>query len=656
MIKKKSILFYHQIILVAFISLAILRMGFSILNYLYYPVAGIAVLWSFYILIKHIHLDSYKFFLPVIIFFLLFLAWSFPELIHLNTFLIGEISSLVETVAFIILILYFLSYYKHLDSNWFIMNLRKVFIIIPSLFAFIGLLSFIFNFFSVEIRTFELITGGYSSTTLVSDYNFYSLTLAYALTLILYIYSRDLVKRIQLYNFFFIILSFAVFFSGSRRGIIFLTIFLLIWIYQFFHRKSIVNIKIKRTQLIIGLSVFVFFILFYFGYVNTSGVKKRELVVSTGIDYEFFKEDLGSILHRYSSILDGDEKMSDFTRRAWKAEFDPKKPYTWKTHLDKRVDLIKGNRAEIVPDGSIGLKIDSSSKASTWDGNAYSFTRFFDDTLGKGDIIKASVYCYVSKKFDGSWAIISGDGSIKGKRKTYYNLGNKGQWQKLSLNIYSKGGRVRLHLYLKYPNDKSFKKMNGYVIFAHPDYEVIKNSKHRKNEAKTVKENVKKGFLLGSFFNISIHNYTNSIGSKRIKRWIYAWKIFKNYTLSQKLIGSGFDYLNLYNKKFYPNKDKVDYPHNPIVSAFLYSGIIGGVVYIWFLSLSLLYYYRYKKEIKLLFILYLVTGFFVFFSGNSHFSVPAFSMLSVVPFIYRYYKQKISTYEVLSQDYDYRRK
>jgi len=658
MLKKKSILFFHQIILIAFISLSILRMGFSLLNYLYYPVAGVAILWSFYILIKHIHVDSYRFFLPVIIFLIFFLAWSVPDLIHLNTYLIGETSRLVETVTFIILMIYFLNNCKYTGLGWFLMNLRKVFIIIPSIFAFIGLLSFLINFLSLEGSTFDLILGNYSSTTLVSDYNFYTLTLVYGLILILYSFSRNLIRHKQLYGSLFVILSFAIFFSGSRRGILFLTIFLLIWIFHFLNKQTIIDYRIKKTQLAIGISVFTFFtffMFFYWGYMNISGEKKFNLTQNNKIKYEFLKEDLGNFFYSYRSIWKEEDK-STFIKRSWQSKFNPKFPYTYTWRTYKNVHPITGKGAEMVPDGSVGLRIDSSVNASTWDGNAYRYITYFSDTIKEGDIVKASVYCYVSENFDGSWAKISADGPISGKSSTEYNIDNKGEWQKLSIKIYSNGGKIRLHLYLKYANNTRFKDMNGYVIFAHPEYELIKNSQQKGDIKKKIETINRHNFMFAPSLNKSNFNLKKRFGSSRIKRWLFAWQIFKGYSIPQKLFGNGFKYLRLYNEEFSPNKDKVDYPHNPVISAFLYSGIIGGLVYIWFLILTLVYYYKYREKLGILFILFLVTSFFVFFSGNSHFSVPAYSMLSVVPFIYRYYKQKILTHATVTQNSDIRRK
>jgi|GEM_PF-3063010 len=122
--------------------------------------------------------------------------------------------------------------------------------------------------------------------------------------------------------------------------------------------------------------------------------------------------------------------------------------------------------------------------------------------------------------------------------------------------------------------------------------------------------------------------------SERINRWKYALEIWTaQYKWYNKLFGGGFDYLEMFGKKFYPDQNRTDYPHNPVISAFLYSGIIGGIFYIYFLALTIWYYWKYRKHHALFFILYLIILAFVFISSDSHFNVPIFAVLSLIPFI-----------------------
>jgi hypothetical protein len=124
--------------------------------------------------------------------------------------------------------------------------------------------------------------------------------------------------------------------------------------------------------------------------------------------------------------------------------------------------------------------------------------------------------------------------------------------------------------------------------------------------------------------------------AERVERWKYAFEIWRGFPWYHKLLGDGFDYLDTFGQKFFPGEDKDDYPHNPIISAYLYSGIIGGCFYLYFLILSVYYYWKYRKHHLPLLIIYAIYFIFILISGDNHFSVPVFAMLSLVPFISRF--------------------
>ncbi len=126
----------------------------------------------------------------------------------------------------------------------------------------------------------------------------------------------------------------------------------------------------------------------------------------------------------------------------------------------------------------------------------------------------------------------------------------------------------------------------------------------------------------------------------RTAHWYYGWIIFKDYPSYNKIVGGGFDYLELYGKKF--GAAKYDWPHNPLISAFLYSGILGGLAFIWFIIMVIINYLLYLKRHLFFFVSFVVTFFFVFFSDTSLFNTPLFTFLCLVPFFtkYLYLKEK----------------
>ena len=120
----------------------------------------------------------------------------------------------------------------------------------------------------------------------------------------------------------------------------------------------------------------------------------------------------------------------------------------------------------------------------------------------------------------------------------------------------------------------------------------------------------------------------------RTARWYFAWVIFKDYSWYKKIFGGGFDYLEMFGEKF--GEAKYDWPHNPIISAFLYSGIFGGIVFICFLIMVIANYLFYLKRHLFFFISFAITFFFVFFSDTSLFNTPLFTILCLIPFFTKY--------------------
>jgi hypothetical protein len=127
--------------------------------------------------------------------------------------------------------------------------------------------------------------------------------------------------------------------------------------------------------------------------------------------------------------------------------------------------------------------------------------------------------------------------------------------------------------------------------------------------------------------------------SSRVDRWKYSVEVFMDsLTFKQKIFGGGFDYLLMFGKKF--REGKYDYPHNPFLDAFLFSGIIGGLLYIWYMILVIYYYVINYKRHKFFFYCFFIVFTFAFVSANTHFSVPVFAILSIIPFLSKYIADK----------------
>lgn len=129
------------------------------------------------------------------------------------------------------------------------------------------------------------------------------------------------------------------------------------------------------------------------------------------------------------------------------------------------------------------------------------------------------------------------------------------------------------------------------------------------------------------------HQRSVQAGDRKM-RLEYAFQLFSVYSLTGKLFGNGFSYLSRFGEKFKGSAITYEYPHNPLISALLYSGVIGAGIYLFFLVYTVILYLRHFKALRYFFLLFFVTLMYLTISANSHFSVPAFNFLSLVPWVY----------------------
>lgn len=411
---------------------------------------------------------------------------------------------------------------------------------------------------------------------------------------------------------------------------------------------------------------------------------------------------------------------------------DPKDPETgWGLHGGTFVYPLIGDNVETIPENSVGLKIDRTCYSSTWYNNAYSYTDIsillqWDTLVTNYRVFYASVYCFVSKDFNGKWARISTEGDVSGNIINEYDLSKKGTWQKLQIdfNSKSKSKIPPVYLYLSKFGVKDFSSLDGYVIFAYPQYkmntkknidksflnyplknrnvidydiekydkiyfpgndikqlngintlmnrfydlkskniplylsQLIKNSTNnyqfeagifaftvpeltilsigmdydpiRKWASKFISEDTT---YYGYKKNLITDTISNEFIGSRLLRWEFTWQIFtKEYNCKQKIFGGGFNFLNWFGYRFLKDKTASDYPHNPFLSVLLYSGILGLIIYMFFFYKALYYYIKYQGEYPILFIFFIITFFFSFFSAGSPFDPPIMGFFMLLPF------------------------
>ncbi len=407
--------------------------------------------------------------------------------------------------------------------------------------------------------------------------------------------------------------------------------------------------------------------------------------------------------------------------------FNPEDPDSgWGSRNHKTVYPLKGKNVGIVPNNSQGYLMDYTCNSDSWNGNAYSFTRIGKSEVSLGDSIKFSAYCYVSKDFNGTWVRLKYEGSCT--KMSFYDLSKKGVWQYLSIKEkMSKTGNISGYLYWSKYNTTNFDSLQGYVIYAYPEFEIIRtngdidSTKNSKNIRKVSgvqiidykkiksqdKNRMKKKLISTNNINfklkesqystsqekmflyrtglgnistknifallviqndtdpirnlilklisedttylpltsgIVVDSITDSFIQGRTVRWKFGRQIFtKEYNWRKKIFGGGFNYLNWYGFHFYGDKTRSDWPHNPFLTILLYSGIIGLSLYIFFMYKVFHYYLKYIKKYPLLFIFFLITYFFAFFSSGTPFDPPVMGFFVMLPFFINYIESKERT-------------
>jgi hypothetical protein len=132
--------------------------------------------------------------------------------------------------------------------------------------------------------------------------------------------------------------------------------------------------------------------------------------------------------------------------------------------------------------------------------------------------------------------------------------------------------------------------------------------------------------------NFSFTNIKSGFYGSRLDRWKYSLVIFKDsLSFSKKILGSGFGYIYMYGRKF--NEGEIDYPHNPFLSTLIFSGVIGLILYFCYMLQVILLFIKYYNHHRFFFISFVIVFFFSFVSSNTHFSVPVFAFLCVIPFV-----------------------
>lgn len=131
-------------------------------------------------------------------------------------------------------------------------------------------------------------------------------------------------------------------------------------------------------------------------------------------------------------------------------------------------------------------------------------------------------------------------------------------------------------------------------------------------------------------------NGHSSFSSREI-RWNYAGDIINNFSWYQMLIGDGYRYHYLYGEKDFSHDGvKEGYPHNILISYFLFSGTLGLFALLIFYYQTIILYIRYKKYLKEFFYFFIIATVFAMTSGDNLYGVKLYTVSFVLPFLFQY--------------------
>ena len=817
------------------INLFVLRIALPFLEYLFIPAATLLFFYVIYLLWNESKRHSIIIEYSRIFYLFILVGLSFLiALIYTSNYSFLVLREALTVLFFIFLTLVFFLFIRSAEQfkKFQKESLRQV-LIIAVIASILGVTKFILHLYGINLL--YLYKNGLSpvGTSLKMDHNFFSLVSFFGIILILWKLKEPLQKKQWiLYQLLLFLFTVNICFSFSRRGIFLLAILLANLMFFCILRNVSKQFPFKLKGKVSIPFLYMLLIILFF----TSGILfvckldpniRLKIIRKVGLKTWVVKKNLYSLVYEYSTILNRNVELNQIYSQIWPYRFDPKDPDSgWATHNYSSIYPLEGPGSELIPDGTIGYKLDKTCEGVCWHGNTYCITPIEDsfvhqeeailasiycyvsdeysggpvtiDATGKvfgkiidhynldfkntwqkleltaratgdstktsirlkfvlegvssfdslkgsvifaypeikivkidprypdsgwgylehttvfplegngvnilppdtkgykldstvngyydemkaisvtsiarpyirvGETVKVQVFCYVSKDYDGSYVSLGSDRNSFGDTRHFYDLNKKGTWQLLDINFTGIGKEVDVFLVFVRFNSKNFRELNGYIIFANPKIKLTQSSCIIPREIPTYGNQLVQSYS-GQLSCISLLVYefkllkkliptlTSSVFyessdtllapmsidglmSNRITRWRFALiYYFNDYNVTEKLFGGGFDYIPAYGQEFFDDPNHMDYPHNTIISAFLYSGIVGGIIYIVFLLQSFYYYFKYRKYHMMFLIFYLLTFYYVFFSSNSHFELPLFTFLSIIPFFTRYIVKK----------------
>lgn len=590
-------------------SLFILRMAIPGLIYVFIPIWLIFVirqLYSFFKMNMTFHgLYFFKKYIYIIVISAIYLiaiccSSVIPFLLYQGIFHIIVIFSMLFIYEVFFSSTNLSSILSHIEIIWIVLlTINGIF----ALLNFFGLINFSKSSISVS---------------LMSDYNFFALSYLIGL-LILFKISQQISKRKLLIYLLMILFFIIVLLTASRRGITISLLFLFVFI--------ISKLSFNKIKLIVLFSLIII----------TSSIILKKQIVFFSFRNESFLEKICKISYRYNEVFDTKYSYSKFSDKFKLNKFR----FKYFDEFNKSNLLQNGNfengflfwlenttnlsRKIIKTQWGNGVELKKGkSKPKLWS-LIYQGRKIY---YHKGDTYRLCFKCKPIKgdnqSFSTGWSFVDSISDLKNNQRIN-NLPKRiipleNGWFEVECVHKFNRNAISPPMFLSYQEPNTIIQIADIRLF--------------NNDEKKFSENFVYDFLPKYQTNLKLINFAED----RKARLIYAIELFNDYSLVNKLFGKGFDYLRFFKQRY----NKFDYPHNPFVSPFLYSGLLGGILNLVFILLIVLYYIRHIKT-SLMSIVFFTTLFFCLFSGNTIFSIPILLVLIVYPFMKNNFVDNIKT-------------
>jgi hypothetical protein len=132
--------------------------------------------------------------------------------------------------------------------------------------------------------------------------------------------------------------------------------------------------------------------------------------------------------------------------------------------------------------------------------------------------------------------------------------------------------------------------------------------------------------------------------NERSSRWDYSFKLLQHAGPAEALFGQGFGYLRGFASAFQTQTEE-DYPHNPLISAALYSGLVGAIWAMLLLIAAAIRYVANGTRDMYFGLLYVAALWFVLPSFHSLLSGKLFLWLLIMPWLTKRGTEPMIRYE-----------